>query len=62
MSLKYLKQLVHELVVGEGSLEWMECAPEHLIAAGIEKIEKAIYLDLELHIDGGRIVYDYNQE
>ena len=60
VALKYLKQAVHQMAVGEGTFELLEFAPEYLVAAGIEKIEKAIYMDLELHIDGARIVYDYN--
>ncbi len=61
VALKYLKQKVHEIVVGEGTFELCEFAPQYLISAHMGGVEKAIYMDLELHVNGGRIVYDYNR-
>ena len=57
--INYKKLQVNDLYVGRGEIELHAYAPPYLISAGIMKIKKALLLDLELEIEGGQVVFNY---
>ena len=59
VAMNYRRPVIHKNVAGKGSLTWGEGAPEYLRKAGVARVERGQYTDMELDIDGGRIVYDY---
>lgn len=60
VALKYKKQKVHRMVVGDAKIELLDWFPAYIKEAGVKNITKAVYIDVELEIECGRLVYDYN--
>ena len=56
---QYKKQKVNNLEVGEGAVQLHDFAPEYLKKAGIKRVVKSLFLELELIVDGGKIIYNY---
>ena len=59
VALNYLKQAVHAIGVGEGTVELFGAAPDYLHEAQLGRVVKAVYMDLELHVVGGKVLHDY---
>ncbi len=59
VAMNYGRPVIHKFVPGKGELIWSQGAPEYLRKTGLSRVKRADSLDVELDINGGRIVYDY---
>ena len=59
VEMKYKKPVIHQLILGEATIELLEGAPSYLREAGILKINESIYHDIELDIIGGKVFFNY---
>jgi len=62
VAMKYSKTLIHNLIIGKGTVDLHEHCPKYIIDAGIKAVKKSVYIDLELIVDQGTVIYDYLQK
>ena len=61
IALKYKKQKIREMGIGKADLKLLDWFPHYIKEAQVKNIHKAVYIDVELEIEGGKLVYDYNE-
>ncbi len=50
---------VHRALSGRGEIRLLSGAPQYLAEANPCGVEAAFYVDIELEINGGRVLHDY---